>query len=108
MPRVANTADALLQDLIARLEKLVDTARKEGRDEALADVRNLVEGGGAPRGRGRKAAATTAAPAEKQTRKKSRKPRKNPWASMTPEQKKERVRKMLAGRGLKPKDDQAS
>jgi len=35
-----------------------------------------------------------------------RKKRKNPWASMTPEQKPQRVRKMLAGRGLKPKAEE--
>ena len=102
MPRVANNTDALMKDLISRLERLVATARKEGRDEALADIRNLVDGGGTRGGRTRKAAA---APAAKKPRKKSKKPRKNPWASMTPEQKKERVRKMLAGRGLKPKDE---
>ena len=103
MPRVANTTDALLQDLISRLEKLVDTARQEGREDALAQVRSVVEGGGAKR-RGRKPAAQAAAAARK-PRKKSSKPRKNPWATMTPEQKKARVRKMLAGRGLKPKDE---
>ena len=100
MPRVANNTDALLKDLFSRLEKLVETARKEGRDEALADVRNLVDGGAPATKRGRKPAAAEAKP-----RRKSKKPRKNPWATMTPEQKKERVRKMLAGRGLKPKDE---
>ena len=101
MPRVANNTDALMKDLISRLERLVETARQEGRDEALADIRNLVDGGAkGPRGR-KPAAADTA----KKPRKKSKKPRKNPWATMTAAQKKERVRKMLAGRGLKPKDE---
>ena len=98
MPRIANNTDALLKDLIARLEKLVDTARQEGREDALADVRSLVDGGATRRG----AAAGTG---ESKPRKKSTKPRKNPWADMTPEQKQARVRKMLAGRGLKPKDE---
>ena len=31
MPRIANTTDALLADLQNRLEKLVETARREGR-----------------------------------------------------------------------------
>ena len=100
MPRVANNTDAQMKDLIARLEKLVETARKEGRDEALADVRKVVEGEATTTKRSRKAPAKA-----KKPRKKSKKPRKNPWANMTPEQKKERVRKMLAGRGLKPKDE---
>ena len=98
MPRVANNTDALLKDLISRLEKLVDAARQEGREDALADVRSLVDGGGATR-RGGGAAG------ESKPRRKSTKPRKNPWADMTPEQKQARVRKMLAGRGLKPKDE---
>ncbi len=103
MPRVANNTDALLKDLTDRLEKLVAAARKEGRENALADVRSLVDGS-APARRGRKPAVVKAA-APKKTRKKSSKPRKNPWATMTPEQKKARVRKMLAGRGLTPKDE---
>lgn len=101
MPRIANNTDALMKDVVARLEKLVAAARAEGREDALAEVRDLVGGAGAPKTRARASAATTAKPA----RKKSKKPRKNPWATMTPKQKKERVRKMLAGRGLKPKDE---
>ena len=103
MPRVASNSDAQLKDLISRLEKMVDAARKEGRDTALAAVKSLVVGGGAKtRGRGKGQAAPAA---EKKTRRKSKKPRKNPWATMTPEEKKDRVRKMLAGRGLKPKGE---
>lgn len=98
MPRVANNTDALLKDLTARLEKLVASARQEGREDALAEVRDLVAGAG-PKPRGRPASAAS------KPRRKSTKPRKNPWANMTPEQKKARVRKMLAGRGLKPKDE---
>lgn len=94
MPRIANNTDALLRDLMIRLEKLVETARAEGRDEALARVRDLV--GGEVRPRGRPVGSGNSGP---------KKPRKNPWANMTPEQKKARVRKMLAGRGLKPKDE---
>lgn len=104
MPRIANSTDSLIADLTRRLQALADTARKEGRADALAEVRALVGGGapGAAPGRpGRKAGSKPAKPA-KAARAKSKKPRKNPWASMTPAQKQERVRKMLAGRGLKP------
>jgi len=100
MPRIANTTDALLADVQKRLAQLVEAARKEGRDEALAEIRNLVGGGAPRRGRPPKAATATAtAP------KKPKKKRKNPWATMTPKQKADRVRKMLAGRGLKPKSE---
>jgi len=105
MPRIANETNALLADLTRRLEKLVDVARAEGRADALEEVRALVGGtatGGAKRGRPRKAAAATTQSATKKTAKKKR---KNPWATMTPAQKKDRVRKMLAGRGLKPKGE---
>ncbi len=98
MPRIANNTDALLRDLQQRMEKLVETARAEGREQALADVRALV-GGRSPATRG------AASADEPKPRRKSSKPRKNPWATMTPEERKVRVRKMLAGRGLKPKDE---
>ncbi len=93
MPRIANETAAILADFQRRLERLVETARKEGREDALAEVRRLV-GGGAKRGRPRQAAKKPA---------KRKKKRRNPWDHMTPAQRKERVRKMLAGRGLKPK-----
>jgi hypothetical protein len=95
----------LAADLAARLERLVAAARKEGREQALAEVRQLVAGAvPARRGPGRPPKSAAAAPPARKTRK-SRKPRKNPWASMTAEQKADRVRKMLAGRGLKPKSE---
>ena len=36
MPRIANETTAILADFRRRLERLVETARKEGREEALA------------------------------------------------------------------------
>ena len=99
MPRIANNTDAMIKDLMSRIEKLVETARAEGREDALAEVRDLV-GGAAAKPRARSASGDG-----KPARTKSGKPRKNPWANMTEEQRKERVRKMLAGRGLKPKDE---
>jgi hypothetical protein len=101
MPRMKEDSKTLAADLASRLDRLVAAARKEGREEALGQLRSLMAGGLAPRrgpGRPRKYPVADAAP-----RAKSRKKRKNPWASMTAEQKAERVRKMLAGRGLKPK-----
>ena len=94
---MSNDSAALLADLQKRLNDLVETARKEGREDALAEVRSLVGGAVAKRGPGR---PPKAAKAGKPKRKKKR---KNPWATMTPKQKADRVRKMLAGRGLKPK-----
>ena len=102
MPRTANQSDALLADLQKRLANLVETARKEGRESALSDVRSLV-GGGAPRGRPRKATADVSAKAAKPTRRKSSKPRKNPWAKYSAAEKLARINKMRKGRGLPPK-----
>jgi hypothetical protein len=96
-----NETNILVADLNARLERIVEIARKEGHDRALSEIRALVAGGAAVKrgpGRPRKFPAITAAPARG-------KRRKNPWATMTAEQKADRVRKMLAGRGLKPKSE---
>jgi len=105
MPRLKNETNVLIADLKARLDRVVSVARQQGRDQALTEIRALV-GGGLPvkRGPGRppkSSYATHAAPVARKARKK----RKNPWASMTADQKADRVRKMLAGRGLKPKND---
>lgn len=102
MPRMKEDSKTLVADLASRLQRLVAAARKEGREEALGQLRSLMSGGVAPRrgpGRPRKSEAPVA------PRAKSRRKRKNPWASMTADQKADRVRKMLAGRGLKPKSE---
>lgn len=101
MPRLKNETNVLLADLKARLDRIVAVARQHGRDQALTEIRALV-GGGLPvkRGPGRPPKSSYAPVARK-----PRKKRKNPWASMTADQKADRVRKMLAGRGLKPKGD---
>ncbi|MCZ6787819.1 MAG: hypothetical protein O7E54_11725 [Planctomycetota bacterium] len=93
MPRIANDTDAMLADVVRRLERLIAQARKEGREGALEEVRSLV-GGAVGARRGRKAAAKPA---------KRKKKRKSWWDTATAKQKAERVRKMQAGRGLKPK-----
>ncbi len=100
MPRIANDTDAMIADITRRLQKLVDVARKEGRDSALEEVRAIV--GGTAAKRGRPAGSKTAAkPARKAT--KPRKKRKNPWDKYTPAEREARIRKMLAGRGIKRK-----
>lgn len=108
MPRIAENADGLLSDVTGRLQRLVAAAHKEGRESALREVRALVGGGGGeipvplrrvpgrPRGSKNRPKIAAAKPKRR---------RRNPWAHMTPEQRAERVRKMLAGRGLKPKGD---
>jgi hypothetical protein len=102
MPRLKNETSVLIADLKARLDRIVAVAAQHGRDQALTEIRALV-GGTLPvkRGPGRPPKSSYAAPAARKPRKK----RKNPWASMTADQKADRVRKMLAGRGLKPKGD---
>ena len=93
MPKTSTT-DAMLADLTSRLAKLVEAARKEGRDEALAEVRDLVggKGAGTPATRGRKAASKGPA--------KRKRKRKNPWAGLTPKQHLARVNAIRKGRGL--------
>lgn len=98
MARGKKSTDDLLRDLRASMEALVAAARKEGRDEALAGLRALVEPGSA----GRPArAARGAGKAAKAARPK--KARKNPWAGLTPEQRLERVNAIRKGKGLPPK-----
>ena len=106
MPRMKNETHVLIADLKARLDRIVDVAMKAGHDQALTEIRQLVGAGGGPvkRGPGRPPKSSYpggVAPAPR----KSGKKRKNPWANMTKEQREERVRKMLAGRGLKPKGE---
>ncbi|MCG3133787.1 MAG: hypothetical protein HMLKMBBP_01052 [Planctomycetes bacterium] len=107
MPRIKEDSSTLMADLVARLDRLVRAAVKEGREQALAEVRALVAGGAPVRrgpGRPRKsdAAAAVAGKAPK-ARRKSSKPRKNWWNTATEAEKAARVKKMLAGRGLEPK-----
>ena len=103
MPRLPNETSVLVADLKSRIDRIVESAARSGREEALTQIRALV-GGGLPvkRGPGRppkSSYATSPAAAAPKPKKK----RRNPWAHMTPEEKAERVRKLLAGRGLVPK-----
>lgn len=106
MPRIANDTDALVKDLISRVERLIDVAKTEGREEALAEVRSVV-GGASPRQEpaGRRTASSRGAKRFPKKAKPKKKPdgRKGWWDTATPAQKKARIRKMQAGRGLKSK-----
>ena len=67
------------------------------------------DGDGVRRGPGRppkvESGATESAP--RAARGRPRKRRRNPWAHMSAEQRQDRIRKMLAGRGLKPKAEKS-
>ena len=109
MPRIPENSSSLAADLRSRLEWLVAVARQEGRDQALAELRRLVAGAGAAvsvrRGPGRPKGSKNQPTTATATATKSRRARKDWWATTTPEQRAERTRKMLAGRGLKPKSE---
>ena len=76
-----------------------EQAFQRGREDALEEVRALVQSRATP---ARKPVQSRATPAQK-PKPVVKQQRKNPWATMTPAQKKKRVTAMLAGRGLKPK-----
>jgi hypothetical protein len=100
MARLKEDTKTLIADLSARLAKLVEVAKKEGRESALTEVRALVGGavniGGGAR-RGRKPAAEKA---EKPAKAKRKGKRKNPWAGLSPEARLARVNAIRKGRGL--------
>lgn len=98
MPRTDENPASLMADLRSRLDRLVDAARREGREEALAEVRGLVGGAVAPkRGPGRPPKSGSAAAAARPAKKSKR---KNPWASMSPADRLARVNAIRKGRGL--------
>jgi len=105
MPTMQQETAALLSDLTSRLERLVDVARNEGRDAALAEVRHLVGGGtldvvgrGPGRPKGSKNKPTShGAPAAKAKR-------RNSWAGLSAESRLARVNAIRKGKGLPPKE----
>lgn len=103
-PPAMNTTDSLLADLNSRLAQLVDAARAEGRDAALAEIRNLVGGTAAPTKGEPTTRRKTTQRGRKSAAKKSTKKRKNSWAGLTPEQRLARVNAIRKGRGLPLKD----
>lgn len=103
MPPTKETARSILDDVVDRLERLVEAARATGRGAALGEVRSLLDGAAAPR---RRAGRPARAPAKrKAARRKSSGPRKNPWAGLTPEARLARVNAIRKGRGLPPKTE---
>ncbi len=101
MPTPSETS-ALLADLQARLGRVVEAARAEGRARALNEIRSLV-GAGAParRGPGRppKAAASAS------SKPKKRDGRANSWSKLTPAQRLDRVNRLRAAKGLPPRSE---
>ncbi len=101
MPRPKSETSALVADLTSRIAQVVDAARRQGRDEALGHIRNLVAGGAAPkRGPGRPRKDGSVAP----TPTKSGRPRKNPWAKLSPAARLARVNAIRKGKGLPPRE----
>jgi hypothetical protein len=101
MPRPKNETSALVADFQQRITALVDAARRQGRAEALVHIRGLVAGGAAPkRGPGRPRKDGSVAPA----RTKSGKPRKNPWAKLSPAARLARINAIRKGKGLPPRE----
>jgi hypothetical protein len=107
MPRFSPEFAAMLSDLHARIARVVEVAREEGRAHGLDEIRSLVGGGaaaspvrrgpGRPRG-SRNLASAAAAPAAG-----PKKRRKNSWSGLTPEQRLARVNAIRKGKGLPPK-----
>lgn len=88
-------SSVLPDDIEADLRKLVHRAYEAGRQSVLEPMREAMSQVAS--------GESSSAPSKTATKKSSRKKRKNWWDTATPEQKKDRVRKMLAARGLKPK-----
>ena len=102
MARTKKTTDALLKEVRAGLERLVETARKEGRDDALAELRQVIGGGASGSGRGGGRRRKAAKPAAKKPAARKKK-RKNPWEGLTDEQRLARINAILKGKGLPPR-----
>jgi hypothetical protein len=102
MPKQKDETAQLLDDLAQRLGRIVTSAIERGREQALTELRAVLAAGRAvpPRGPGRPRAEKSAP----KKRAKSSKPRKNPWADMTPEQRLARINSIRVGRGLPPKE----
>jgi hypothetical protein len=101
MANMSSATSGMISDVQRRLEKLVEAARDEGREQALAEVRSLVGGGfgaaSAPRPVTRDA---TAVKQKAPSTTKSGKQRKNPWAGLSDADRLARVNAIRRGRGL--------
>ena len=109
MRRTSKAADNIsngFRVLEMAVRTAIVTARMEGRNEAFAQIRSIVAGGGSlaigdpiRRGPGRP-------PGSKNKPKgvtKSGKPRKNSWAGLSPAERLARVNAIRKGKGLPPK-----
>jgi hypothetical protein len=101
MARAKGGIDGLVEEFRRRVEELLEQARAEGRESALAGIRSALDGGAVKRrpGRPRKVAEEAPVPTTRLGKK-----RRNPWAGLTPEQKLERVNAIRKGRGLALKE----
>jgi hypothetical protein len=102
MPRLPTETSALVADLTARIERLAEAARAEGRASALASLRAVLEGGAPRRGPGRP--RKDAAPVAEVKPRRAGKRRKNPWAGLSPAERLARVNAIRKGRGLPLKE----
>ncbi len=102
MPTSPETS-ALVADLHARVGRVVEAARQEGRARALNEIRSLVAGGAvAKRGPGRPPKAAAAGAPSKP---KKRDGRANSWSKLTPEARLARVNSLRKAKGLPPRSE---
>jgi hypothetical protein len=93
---VKYATSVLLADLKNRIDTILAAARKQGHDEALANIRALVGETGVSSGRrgpGR----------PKDSMNKPRRARKNSWTGLSPDDRLARVNAIRKGKGLPPR-----
>jgi len=87
-----------MKSIEALIKGKEDAAFERGRQSVITAIRPVLNGKPSR-------AEATGAKSKARTAASVKAPRKNWWATATPKQKKARTRKMLAGRGLKPKSE---
>ena len=109
MPRLPNETSVLLSDFRRRIDQIVETARREGHDHALNEIRALVGGTGAisappvKRGPGRPKGSRNVIRDRTAASKPKKDGRRNSWAGMTPEARLARINSIRKGQGLPPR-----
>lgn len=86
-----------IEDIDTLVKSREDAAYARGREDALAEIRGIVNGGTKP------APKPKAKPASKPKPKPKSKAKKNPWADLTPAARLKRVNAIRVGRGLPPR-----
>lgn len=102
MPSTSKAGDGIVaafRTLEATVLLAIENARHEGRTEAFAQLEKIMAQGEVRIGRG------PGRPKGSKNKPKPGKKHKSWWDTATPQQKAERKRAMLAGRGLKPKGE---